>query len=644
MRAMSNLLDSLAWLPPPPPDFTTICRGVLASPQDFGQRLQWLASHALDEIQLNQLAKQVARAREAGHSLAPLTPFKLGLISNATTDLICPALVATALRHGIALECVQAPFGQVAQQALSSGSEIKRARPDAVLVAADFRGLPLRPTPGDETAARESVTHVLDHLTAVREGIKQDGKAICILQTIARPAEPYFGSLDLVTPGTLRHLIDAVNRGIAASVAGTEDVLLDVAGLAETVGLAEWHSPIEWNLAKLPFASTFLPLYADHVCRLIGALRGKSRRCLVLDLDNTLWSGVIGDDGIEGIIIGQGDATGEAHLTVQQAALSLRDRGIVLAVSSKNDDEIARLPFQTHPEMVLREEHIAVFQANWNDKASNITAIADELSLGLDAMVFLDDNPTERGLVRRLLPQVAVPELPEDPSLYARTLMASGYFEAITFSAEDRHRSDFYRDNARRVALQKQAGDVDAYLASLAMVISFRPFDYVGRARITQLINKSNQFNLTTRRYTEAEVRDVGCDPDCYTLQVGLSDIYGNNGMISVVICRRNRSDWHVDTWLMSCRVLGRRVENAILREILGEARRRGIHRIIGAYRPTARNKMVEDHYAKLGFSVVERGEDGTVLWELDVASASSEGLPIPMAVERFGFDLVEAD
>ena len=330
---MSNLLDSLAWLPPPPPDFTTICRGVPASPQDFGQCLQWLASHALDEIQLNQLAKQVARAREAGHSLAPLTPFKLGLISNATTDLICPALVATALRHGIALECVQAPFGQVAQQALSSGSEIKRARPDAVLVAADFRGLPLRPTPGDETAARESVTHVLDHLTAVREGIKQEGKAICILQTIARPAEPYFGSLDLVTPGTLRHLIDAVNRGIAASIAGTEDVLLDVAGLAETVGLAEWHSPIEWNLAKLPFASTFLPLYADHVCRLIGALRGKSRRCLVLDLDNTLWSGVIGDDGIEGIIIGQGDAK-------RAVAIALRNRWRRLQLDEKLREEV----------------------------------------------------------------------------------------------------------------------------------------------------------------------------------------------------------------------------------------------------------------------------------------------------------------
>jgi len=639
---MSNPFGSLAWLLPPPSDFGVLCRGALASPRDLGQRLQWLASHALDEVQLNQLAKLFARAREAGHSVAPLTPFKLGLISNATTDLISPALVATALRHGIALECIAAPFGQVALQAFSKDSEINKVKPDAVLIALDFRGLPLRPTPGDVTAAQETVTHVLDYLAAIREGIKQDGGTICILQTIARPAEPYFGSFDLVTPGTLRHLIDAVNRGIASSLVGSEDILLDVAGLAETVGLAEWHSPVEWNLAKLPFASTFLPLYADHVCRLIGALRGKSRRCLVLDLDNTLWSGVIGDDGLEGIIIGPGDATGEAHLSLQQAALSLRDRGIVLAVSSKNDDAVARSAFQTHPEMLLREEHISVFQANWNDKASNIKAIAEELSLGLDALVLLDDNPAERGLVRRLLAQVAVPELPEDPSLYARTLMASGYFEAITFSAEDRKRADFYRDNARRIALQKQAGDVDAYLASLEMVIRFRPFDHVGRARITQLINKSNQFNLTTRRYTEAEIRDIGRDPNYYTLQVSLADIYGDNGMISVVICQRNGEDWYVDTWLMSCRVLGRRVENAVLSQLLGEARGRGIRRIVGAYRATARNKMVENHYAKLGFSVMENQDDGTVLWELDVAGPS-ENIPIPMTVERFGFDLVEA-
>ena len=225
----------------------------------------------------------------------------------------------------------------------------------------------------------------------------------------------------------------------------------------------------------------------------------------------------------------------------------LRDRGVVLAVSSKNTDEIARQPFHKHPEMLLREEHIAVFQANWNDKATNIKAIAKELSLGLDAMVLLDDNPVERGLVRQLLPQVAVPELPDDPALFARTLLAAGYFEAIAFSGEDRQRAEFYQNNSRHVELQKQAGDVDAYLASLNMQMTLQPFDDTGRARIAQLINKSNQFNLTTRRYT-AEVAATQNDPQAFTLQVRLADAFGDNGMISVIICRRECDAWAIDT------------------------------------------------------------------------------------------------
>ena len=228
--------------------------------------------------------------------------------------------------------------------------------------------------------------------------------------------------------------------------------------------------------------STYLPLYAEHVARIVAAMRGKSRRCLITDLDNTLWGGVVGDDGVEGIQLAQGDATGEAYLDVQRYLLALRQRGIVLAVSSKNNDEIARLPFRKHPEMLLREDHIAVFQANWNDKATNIKAIAEELSLGLDAMVLLDDNPVERGLVRELLPQVAVPELPDDPALYVRPLSAAGYFEAVAFSDEDQKRADFYQDNARRVALQNQFADLEDYLASLEMVIAFQPFDETGRA------------------------------------------------------------------------------------------------------------------------------------------------------------------
>jgi FkbH-like protein len=414
-------------------------------------------------------------------------------------------------------------------------------------------------------------------------------------------------------------------------------VLLDVAGLAETVGLADWHNQQLWNMAKFPFSDELIPLYADHVARTVAAIRGKSGKVLILDLDNTVWGGVVGDDGLEGIQIAQGDARGEAHLAVQRLALDLRQRGIVLAVSSKNTDEVAREPFEKHPEMLLELEHIAVFQANWNDKATNIQAIAEELSLGLDSMVFLDDNPVERGLVRELLPQVGVPELPEDPAYYARTLTAGGYFEAVTFASEDLKRAGFYQDNAKRASLQKQVGGLDAYLASLDITITFQPFDATGRARIVQLINKSNQYNLTTRRYTDPEVAEAEDDPEVFTLQVRLDDVFGDNGMISVVICRPGEAGvWVIDTWLMSCRVLGRRVEHMVLREILEHARAAGVHRLSGIYRPTDRNKLVVDHYEKLGFTKVEEEASGLTRWELPVEGAAPESAPMKVVSQGF--------
>jgi FkbH-like protein len=322
-------------------------------------------------------------------------------------------------------------------------------------------------------------------------------------------------------------------------------------------------------------------------------------------------------------------------------ALALRERGILLAVSSKNNDDVARRPFREHPDMLLREDHFAVFQANWNDKATNIKAIAEELKLGLDSMVFVDDNPVERGLVRQILPQVAVPELPDDPALYARTLAAAGYFEAVSFSGEDLKRAEYYQDNARRVTLQEQAGDVDAYLASLEMEITFQPFDKTGRSRIAQLINKSNQYNLTTRRYTEADVAAAEEDPACFTLQVRLSDTFGDNGMVSVVICRQaGGKSWEIDTWLMSCRVLGRRVQEMVLQEILRHAELNGIERLIGVYKPSERNKMVEDHYPKLGFKPIAAEQDGATVWELPVKDAQVESAP--MRVKSLGLPMVE--
>lgn len=640
---VTSLYTDLQWLPSPPSGFRARLNALLASTDPIGRELQSLAAHALDVNQLTKLARAVDGARVEGKSLEPLQRFRLAVLSNSTIDLIVPVLIASAVRYGIALEIVQPSYDQVAQEALTPDSGINRSRPDAVLFALDYRGLPLKVSLGDPDASSAIVRGSLGYLQSLHDGIKRNSNALCIFQTFAAPPETLFGSLDAALPGTLRELVASVNRALAEQVVGSGDVLLDVAGLAETVGLGRWHDPKLWNLGKFPFSEEILPLYGDHVARTVAAIRGKSRKVLILDLDNTIWGGVIGDDGLEGIVVGQGDPRGEAHLAVQRLALQLRDRGIVLAICSKNADEVARVPFEQHPEMILKLDHIAVFQANWNDKASNIQAIADELSLGLDAMVFLDDNPAERGLVRELLPQVAVPELPDDPAYYARTLAAAGYFEAIAFAGEDLKRAGYYQDNAKRAQMQKQVGGVEDYLGSLDMTISFQPFDAVGRARIVQLINKSNQYNLTTRRYTDSEVAAAESDPEAFTLQVRLKDIFGDNGMISVVICRRDGgSIWDIDTWLMSCRVLGRKVENMVLSELLGHARAAGIRKLRGIYRPTTRNQLVADHYSKLGFSKSADDDDGSTRWELGIEAPQPERAP--MKVTSTGFRVPKID
>jgi FkbH-like protein len=634
----TSLYRDLLWLPRSPADFNSRCRALMNSDVECGLQLKALASHALDENQLNQLAKVISAVKKSPAALKPLAPFRLGLLSNSTVDFMVPAAVATAARHGIALECISANYDQVIQEALSPTSVINRANANAILIAIDYRALALNAKLSSQEDSDAAVERALSYVDTVRNGLKAHSKAICIVQNFAAPPERLFGSLDRVVPGTLRNTIDRVNSRLAQTITGTGDLLLDVAGIAETVGLENWHSPPEWNLAKLPFSNSYLPLYSDHLARLIAAVRGKSRRVLVLDLDNTVWGGVIGDDGLEGIACAQGDATGEAHLSVQRLALELRERGIAIAVSSKNNDEVARLPFREHREMLLKEEHIAVFQANWNDKATNIRAIAKELALGTDSMVFLDDNPVERNLVREMLPDVAVPELPSDPALYARTLAAAGYFEAVVFSDEDIKRAGYYQDNAKRVELEKQADDIDGYLKTLRMEITFQPFDATGRARITQLINKSNQFNLTTKRYTEAEVAAAEDNRECFTLQVRLADAYGDNGMISVVICRlMEPTVWEFDTWLMSCRVLGRRVEQMVLKQIISQAVPRGIRRLVGVYIPTDRNQLVQHHYSNLGFSQIGGHEGGSTVWELDVENAHIEDAAMTVHTVGFG-------
>ena len=621
---MNNIYEDLSWLPQPPQDFSQRLNEVTN-----GNDLRELAKFSLDENHLRRLYKKTLTLQNEHVDLLPLTAIKIGVISNATTKLVVPALVGTALRSGISLQVVEAEFNQIAQETFSSDSVFIGQKLDVVLVAIDYRGLPLLPCPGDEDSAEKNVQDSLGYVKSVLESLRTKTGAQIILQNIASPVEDLSCSYEGSLPGSATWLISRLNSELDGLVAD-DTFILDIAGLAANLGLTNWHDPTLWNIAKLSFSQRYMPIYADYVCRIMSARLGKSRRCLILDLDNTLWGGVIGDDGLEGILIGNGDPTAEAHLHIQQTALDLRERGVVLAVSSKNEDATARQPFKEHPDMLLREEHIAAFQANWSDKASNIKAIAEMLSLGLESMVFLDDNPAERMQVRRELPEVAVPELPKDPALYARTLIAAGYFEAITFSEEDRKRATFYQGNAKRVQTLNQSSDMDAYLKSLDMEISFTPFDATGRARIAQLISKSNQFNLTTKRYSELDVKELEGDQSFYTRQIRLKDTFGDNGMISVIVCKKNTSAWEIDSWLMSCRVLGRRVELAALQDIVTNAKASGATKVVGTYIPTVRNIIVKDHYKKLGFTkILDESEIET--WKLDISDFVALDLPMKL-------------
>ncbi|MBX9608760.1 MAG: HAD-IIIC family phosphatase [Gammaproteobacteria bacterium] len=632
-------LAALPWLPRPPADFRSRLRELDLRAPDALPGLQELASTALSPAQARAVA--TALGASGATSIAPpgFTPVRVAVLGSATLDFMPSELTVAGLRRNLVATAEVAPYDQVVQVALNASTGFLAAGFDFCLLAVDNRWLGLQlPVPDLEDAER-LVAQACAKLQMVSQAIAEAGGPRLILSTIPQPPLPVLGSYDCGMPGSMASLVARINAYIVDLARVTKGYVFDVAGLANEIGTQRWFDEAQWNLYKLPFAHEFNAIYAERLANLVGAIKGKSRKCLVLDLDNTLWAGVIGDDGLEGIKIGQGSAEGEAHLALQRYASMVRQHGIVLAVCSKNDEENALLPFRHHPDMGLRESDIAVFQANWTDKASNLRAIADALNLGLDSLVFVDDNPAERAHVRAALPGVAVPELGSEPSDYVRLLASARYFESVVFSSEDRARAQSYADEQQRITVMKASGSVAEYLTSLGMVIGFAPFDHLGIARVAQLINKSNQFNLTTRRYTEAEVSQLAQDPAVFTLQVRLRDSFGDSGMIAVVIARPLDEDgvqlWSLDTWLMSCRVLGRRVEEAMLREIVRRAEAVGVRGLIGHYIPTPKNGMVAEHYDRLGFERVTSVAGSDKIYRLDLERYRAANLPF--TVERTG-------
>lgn len=627
------MLRDLPWLPVPTATFRDELRALRvevdgARGGSFLHRLIRLANQALDEGQLSKLAK-LSAAIVAGEPVAGLDTLKLGVLGDGTLSLLGPAVAGSALRHGAAIQIIEGDYSRAVQEATDPDSSLRQAGLDMALVASDARLLGLDRAAADREEVKARVDGAFERIKMIADGLRGSVRSTILVQSVVPPLEPLFGSYDRIEKGSPFAMVEALNLRLAEWAAAGGCVLVDVARLASVVGYENWHDPRHWHASKLSFSPDVIPAYADVVARTIGAVLGKTRKCLVLDLDNTLWGGVIGDDGLTGIQLGQGSATGEAFVAIQRLALELRNRGIVLAVCSKNEEEVARGPFREHPDMLLTEEHIAVFQANWTDKAANLRVIAEALNIGLDALVFLDDNPAERAQVRRELPQVAVPELPDDPALYPRMLASAGYFEAVAFSTEDRERAGYYQANARRAATLQATGDMDSYLASLSMVCTINKVDPLTRPRVAQLINKSNQFNLTTRRYSEIEVAAAEADAARHLIQVRLADTFGDNGIISVIFADKGSDTWSIDTWLMSCRVLGRRVEEAVLAHLVRAASAEGASILTGRFIPSAKNKMVSDHYDRLGFDRVDESIDGEVVYELDLRSYVAPKLPL---------------
>lgn len=599
--------STLFWLSEPDAGFSDELSSLSLSASP-ARELRRLSSFRLNSSQLRRLKSAVGDLRRTEFGLAQLSQFRslsVGVLGNRTLDFLTDCLSGSGLRHGLSIDVQLGEYGSLFQNVFDAQGGVVQGT-DAVVLIHDAGAFAAASELMNQSAHEKAVLAARNLIERTLHSARESFKCPIVLSTIVYDPDDDLNASDIIVDGSTRRFINDVNMQIIDLAKSGEAVVWDLDHLAASIGRRQWCDPVSRHSTKSPFAIRLAPVVADHLCATLAGLFGKARRGLILDLDNTLWSGVIGDDGIGGIVIGQGDAVGEAHLALQRHALELRRRGIVLAVCSKNDDAIAREPFRAHPEMLLREDHIAVFQANWSDKASNIVSIAKTLDLGLDAFVFVDDNPAERARVRRELPEVAVPELPDDPAWYTACLSAAHYFENPRLNAEDLDRAKSYQDNARRAEMLSQIGNYDDYLRSLEMTLTVSRFDELGKVRITQLISKSNQFNLTTRRYQLDDVDDISRDPASIGLQFRLTDAFGDNGIISVVVLRRNRTFAYIDLWVMSCRVLKRGVEAAVLHEIAKCAREAGVRDIIGEYIPTPRNGLVRDHYEKLGFDRLE--------------------------------------
>lgn len=542
-----------------------------------------------------------------------LIPIKIALLASNTVDSFAEILTYWLTQEGYAAKIWIAPFDTISSTILDRGSALYEFKPDLVWLFTTHRDVRGSPQTADETAV--AVAGAIEEKAALWRVLQSELNCTIIQNNADLPPIDPFGNFAGQIPWSRRNLLSRYNLELAVA-APADVVIFDLDHLSAQFGKKRWTDNRSWHHSKNPFHFDAYGLVAFQVARVVAASRGRARKCIALDLDNTLWGGVIGDDGLAGIKLG-GDAEGESFADFQRYLRSLKERGIILAVCSKNDEANAQEPFLKHPDCVLKLEDISVFRANWENKADNLRAIATTLNIGLDSIVFVDDNPVERNLVRELLPMVAVPELPEDPAEYKTALAEGRYFETIAFSDEDRQRTRYYRENAARADLQSGFTDIDAYLESLTMTGESGSLDAFHLPRVAQLINKSNQFHLTGTRYSEAELQEIAARPHYHIRHFKLRDRFGDNGLIAALVVNASPGgDLLIDTWAMSCRVLARTMEEFILNDLIALGRHHECASILGRYVPLPKNKLVAKLYERLGFTLVA-DENGATLWRL---------------------------
>ena len=556
-----------------------------------------------------------------------LTEKKIAVLGGSTTHDILEIMELFLLNYGIKPLFYESEYAQYWQDVMFGNEKLAAFQPDVMLIHTTNRNISAFP---ELTDSADSIEKLLEqqygHFEAMWEKSAQDFHCPVIQNNFEYPYFRLLGNQDACRVHGRTNFISRLNQKFYEYAQGHADFYIhDINYESADFGLQEWSDPFYWHMYKYALSQKAIPVFAFQAANIVKSIFGKNKKVLALDLDNTLWGGVVGDDGAEGLELGQETPPGQAYLEFQFYLKELKKQGVLLTVLSKNEKENAMAGLK-HPQMVLGPDDFVQIKADWEPKSANLIQMADELSLLPESFVFADDNPAECEIVRQQVPGAAAVLL-DRPEHSVLAIDRAGYFEMTAFSADDLKRSEMYRENVKRAERRNSFTDYRDYLLSLGMKACIRPFEPVYLARIAQLTNKSNQFNLTTKRYTREQIGQVSESGDYLTLYGRLEDCFGDNGVVSVVIGHLDGGSCHIELWLMSCRVLKRGMEDAMLDALVKECGRRNVKNIYGYYYPTAKNSMVKEFYGTQGFQKISgdaASRDGTV-WVLDLESPYTE-------------------